>query len=418
MNGIGTTREAVDTINHGHEMPLVGIRVLEFGHMIMGPSCGMILADLGAEVIKIEPQGTGDKSRALGALASGFHCTYNRNKKSISIDFKSKNGREAVLALIESADILTENFRAGAFDSYGLGYDELKAINPRLIYCSLKGFLSGPYENRTALDEVVQMMGGLAFMTGPPGHPSRAGASVNDIMGGMFGVIGILSALLQRKTTGKGSVVKSGLFENCVLLMAQHISRFERTGIPSEPLFNRNGVPWPVYDLFFAKDKRQIFVALVTESQWQRCCTEFEFNGLLRDPDLQDNASRVAARDRILALYSKKFGELALEEIIGRLEKVGCPYAPVVSPDDLLDDFHLNQSDGFLNVEIDPGRIGKIPGLPLQYNGQRPPLRMQPPLVGEHSRELLQSVGYSDQDIDEMIESDLLTVSSRELDRE
>ena len=265
-------------------LPLAGIRVLEFGHMVMGPACGMILADMGADVIKVEPQGTGDKTRHLKSFGSGFHCTFNRNKKSLAIDIKSPQGKSIVLDLIRSADVLTENFREGALEKLGLGYGDLKKINPDLVYCSMKGFLTGPYQNRAALDEVVQMMGGLAYMTGPKGRPSRAGASVNDIMGGMFGVIGILGALLERKATGQGHHVKSGLFENCALLMAQHIASYERTGKESQPLFQRDTQPWPVYELFETKDGQQIFIGLVTDGNWQSFCDEFSLDDFRSDP--------------------------------------------------------------------------------------------------------------------------------------
>lgn len=409
-------QSAYDATGSGGELPLAGIRVLEFAHMAMGPSCGMILADLGAEVIKVEPQGIGDKTRYLGSHAVGFHCVFNRNKKSIAIDYKSDQGKAAILELIKSADVLTENFRDGALERQGMGYEALKQINPRLIYCSLKGFLSGPYQHRTALDEVVQMMGGLAYMTGPPGKPSRAGASVNDIMGGMFGVIGILSALVKRQATGKGGFVRAALFENCALLMAQHIAKFQLTGEPSQSLFQRKESPWPVYDLFGTKDGQQVFLALVTDSQWRLFCSEFELVDLLDDPILQDNLNRVFARDRIQSRVGAIFAQLSMEKIVDRLERVGCPYAPVAKPEDLLEDVHLNQPNGFLPVEVEPGRIGKIPGLPLEYDGQRPPLRLQPPVVGEHSWEVMKSVGYSESELAQLVESKLLTISSRDPD--
>jgi crotonobetainyl-CoA:carnitine CoA-transferase CaiB-like acyl-CoA transferase len=394
--------------------PLEGIRVLEFGHMVMGPSCGLILADLGAEVIKIEPQGKGDKTRYLESFGSGFHCTFNRNKKSLAIDLKSEEGRSIILDLVKSSDLVTENFREGTLDKLGLGYESIKAVNPQIIYCSMKGFLSGPYQNRAALDEVVQMMGGLAYMTGPPGRPSRTGASVNDIMGGMFGVIGILSALYQREKTGNGCLIKSGLFENCVLLMAQHIASYERTGKPSKSLFERETQPWPVYDLFNTKDGEQIFIGLVTDGQWVKFCQEFGLRDFLDDPELQDNASRVATRnDRILPRLASIISRCSLEEIVPRLDNVGCPYAPVAKPESLLDDVHLNESDGFVDVEIEPGKMGRIPRLPLQYDHWRPDLRLQPPLVGEHSRELLYALGHTEEEVDRMISERTLSETPR-----
>jgi len=335
-----------------NDLPLAGIRVLEFGHMVMGPSCGMILADMGADLIKVEPQGTGDKTRHLKSFGTGFHCTFNRNKKSLAVDVKSTQGKEIVLDLIKTADVLTENFREGALEKLGLGYDELRTINPELVYCSMKGFLAGPYQNRTALDEVVQMMGGLAFMTGPQGRPARAGASVNDIMGGMFGVISILAALLQRNKTGRGNEVTSGLFESCALLMAQHIASFGRTGKASQSLFERENQPWPVYELFNTKGSEQIFVGLVTDGHWTNFCDEFGLDDFRSDPQLQNNADRVAARDRILPRLQKIFGQYELDELEIRLEKLGCPFGPVRKPEDLLDDRHLVESGGLVEVEL------------------------------------------------------------------
>lgn len=400
-------------MNEQTKLPLVGIRVLELSHLVMGPCCGLILADMGAEVIKIEPQAAGDKTRKLDSFGSGFHVTYNRNKKSIAVDLKSAIGKAIVMDLVRTADVFTENFRKGAMEKLGLGHEDLRAINPKLIYCSMKGFLPGPYEDRTALDEVVQMMGGLAYMTGPPGKPSRAGASVNDIMGGMFGVIGVLAALQQRHVSGVGSLITSGLFENCALLMAQHIAAFQKTGKPSKSIFNRESQPWPVYDLFDIQDNKQIFIGLVTDGQWQKFCQEFDLDELASRPDLQNNADRAANRDSFLPKLKEMIAVFGFVEITRRLDEVGCPYAPVAKPEDLLDDVHLNQSNGFLNVELESGTLGKIPNLPLQFNNARFPLRLQPPLVGEHSRELLYSLGRTENAVDELIEKGLLTETMR-----
>jgi crotonobetainyl-CoA:carnitine CoA-transferase CaiB-like acyl-CoA transferase len=204
--------------------PLSGLRVVEFTHMIMGPSVGAILASLGAEVIHVEPIG-GDKTRNLVGSGAGFFATFNRGKSSICLDLKSPEGIAVAKRLSDSADILVENYRPGAMDRLGLSYEALAQTNPRLVYCSAKGFLAGPYAERTALDEVAQMMGGLAYMTGPPGKPLRAGASVIDITGGMFGVIAIQAALEERHRTGKGQKVQSALFETTVYLIAQHMAQ-------------------------------------------------------------------------------------------------------------------------------------------------------------------------------------------------
>ena len=241
-------------------LPLAGIRVVEFSHMVMGPSCGLILGDLGADVIKVEPVGEGDNTRRLPGSGAGFFAAFNRNKQSLALDIKAPKGLAFAKKLIARSDALIENFRPGGLDALGLGYDALSIDNPGLIYCSLKGFLSGPYEHRPALDETVQMMGGLAYMTGPPGRPLRAGASVNDIMGGMFAVIGIMGALMERAHTGRGQRIRSALFENNAFLVSQHMAQFAVTGKAAAPMPARIS-SWGIYDVFDTADASQIFIA-------------------------------------------------------------------------------------------------------------------------------------------------------------
>ena len=244
--------------------PLEGIRVVEFSHMVMGPTCGLILADLGADVVKIEPAPDGDKTRRLSGSGAGYFGTYNRNKRSVSVNLKSTEGRKFATQLIRASDVLLENFGAGVLDRLGFGYEAMHKINHRLVYCALKGFLSGPYEQRAALDEVVQMMGGLAYMTGPEGSPLRAGASVNDVMGGLFGVIAIQAAIWEREHTGKGTFVRAGLFENNLFLIAQHMVQYRQTGIPAVPMPERVSA-WAVYDVFDTLDSEKIFIGVVSD---------------------------------------------------------------------------------------------------------------------------------------------------------
>ena len=289
------------------KLPLDGIRVVEFVHMVMGPTCGMVLGDLGADVIKVEPTPKGDNTRRLVGAGAGFFMNFNRNKRSIALDLKSPEGKEVVTRLVTSADIVTENFRPGAMDGLGLGYDDVARFNPKVIYASLKGFLAGPYENRAALDEIVQMMGGLAYMTGPEGRPLRAGSSVNDIMGGMFAAIAILAALNQRRDTGKGQWVKSGLFENCALLVGQHMAQQAVTGKAPAPMPNRIS-PWAIYDLFDTRDGEQLFIGVVTDAQWKQFCEHFERADLTADPALATNAQRVHARPTMIPEIQRMVG--------------------------------------------------------------------------------------------------------------
>lgn len=388
-------------------LPLAGIRVVEFTHMVMGPTCGMILADLGAEVIKVEPL-TGDNTRKLLGSGAGFFPMFNRNKKSIAVDVKDPRGREIILKLITGADVFSENFKGGTMDRLGFGYEALSTLNPRLIYVSHKGFLPGPYDHRTALDEVVQMMGGLAYMTGPEGRPLRAGTSVNDIMGGMFGAIGVLASLQQRARTGKGGEVASALFENNVFLVAQHMMQFAVTGVAANPMPERISA-WAVYDVFKVKDDEQIFLSAVSDTQWTILCKEFGFDDLKNDPRLLTNNDRVKLREWLIPELRERFKPFSATELSQRFEKTGLPYAPITRPQDLFDDPHLLATGGLTPVTIPADNTGagreietRVALLPLALNGERLQLRKTPPKLGEDTRELLQSIGYSDDAIEKL----------------
>ena len=373
-------------------LPLQGIRVAEFCHVVMGPACGLVLADLGAEVIKVEPL-DGDHTRKLVASGAGFFPTYNRNKKSIAVDLKSPPGREAVLKLIAGADVLIENFRPGAMDKLGFGCDAMRKLNPRLVYCSLKGFLPGPYEHRTGLDEVVQMMGGPAYMTGGRYGPLRAGASVNDVMGGMFGAIAILAALHQRSATGSGQYVQSALYENNAFLMAQHMMEGLATGRPVSPMPDRVRA-WALYDNFRTREGELVFVGVVTDTQWKIFCEAFGLQDLLADPVLKTNPQRVEARPRIMPIVSAIFAKMGKQELMDKCEKLGLPFAPIAKPEDLFDDPHLNASGGLTPVTLPNGTKTRVPNLPIEMDGARFGTRLDIPRVGEHTRDVLAGLGY------------------------
>jgi crotonobetainyl-CoA:carnitine CoA-transferase CaiB-like acyl-CoA transferase len=393
-------------------LPLTGIRVVEFSHMIMGPSCGLVLADLGADVIKIEPVGEGDNTRRLPGSGAGFFPSFNRNKRSLSVDLKSPDGIELVKRLIRTADIVTENFRPGGMDALGLGYEALSADHPELIYCSLKGFLAGPYENRAALDEVVQMMGGLAYMTGPPGRPLRAGASVNDIMGGMFAAIGILAAIHERSTTGRGKLIKSALFENNMFLVSPHMAQYAVTGKPASPMPARVSA-WAVYDIFETGDGQQIFLGVVSDTQWRAFCEAYKLDDLLQDASLSTNRQRVEGRDRFMPRLRALFAAQSRDEIVGTCEAVGLPFAPIMRPEDLLADPHLSCPGAMIEVTLADGRTTPIPALPLELSGQRLGLRLDIPRVGEHSRQIADELGYGATVIDELVAAGILTAEAR-----
>jgi crotonobetainyl-CoA:carnitine CoA-transferase CaiB-like acyl-CoA transferase len=393
-------------------LPLTGIRVVEFVHMVMGPTAGLILGDLGADVIKIEPAPDGDNTRRLVGSGAGFFIYFNRNKRSFAVDMKKPEGKALVTRLIGTADVLTENFRPGAMNKLGLSYDDLTRLNPGLVYCSLKGFLSGPYEQRTALDEVVQMMGGLAYMTGPEGRPLRAGTSVNDIMGGMFAVIAILAALRDRDRTGKGQYITSALFENCAFLSAQHMAAEAVTGKALPPFPTRTS-SWAVYDIFDTKDASQLFVAIVTDTQWVNFCETFGQHQLLSDPDLATNRQRVHARARTIPMLAEIFKRYTKSELIAKFEPVGISYAPINTPSDLFDDAHLVTSGGLLDVELPDGRTTRLPGLPLELGGSRLALRRQAPSIGEHSADILEELGLSSSEIDRLVVDGTVVIRPR-----
>ena len=382
------------------ELPLAGVRVVEFTHMVMGPTCGMILGDLGAEVIKVEPL-AGDNTRRLIGAGAGFFPLFNRNKKSLAVDTKDPRGREIVLKLVAAADVFSENFKGGTMEKLGFGYAALAKLNPRLVYVSHKGFLPGPYEHRTALDEVVQMMGGLAYVTGPEGRPLRAGSSVNDIMGGMFGAIGTLAALRARERTGRGQEVQSALFENNVFLVAQHMMQFAVTGKPAAPMPGRISA-WAIYDVFTVRDGELIFLAVVSDTQWAIFCDCFDLGELQVDPRLKTNNDRVVARDWLLPLLRERLREHSAAEIAAIFEARGLPFAPITRPEDLFEDPHLLATGGLapLQVPADGSGAGadidtRVPLLPLALSGQRLPVRANPPRIGADNDVLLGELGYT-----------------------
>ena len=371
-------------------LPLDGIRVVEFSHMVMGPTCGLVLADLGADVIKVEPLGRGDPTRFLGSTGAGFFASFNRNKKSVQLDLDSPHGIESARKLIATADVFLENFRPGALAKKGLGYDALSQANPGLVYCSLKGFLAGPYEKRTALDEVVQMMGGLAYMTGPVGKPLRAGAPVNDMMGGMFGAIAILAALRERDKTGRGQYVQSGLFENCAWLVSTHMMQEVVTGQEPVPM-SAGKRAWGVYDIFDSSDDVRVFIGVVTERQWEL------FTKALGEPELMvpqyaTNNDRSRERETLIPLVARLLRKHSIADIEKMCEVTGLPFARIQKPGDLFDDPHLS-AGGMIALTMPDGKQTRIPGLPMQFGDERLGLRLVLPTPGQHNDEILGPLG-------------------------
>ena len=387
--------------------PLTGIKVIEMTHMVMGPAVGAILGDLGAEVIKIEPI-SGDKTRVLKKSGSGYFLTYNRNKRSLAMDIKKEEGKKIVRSLIRKSDVFIENFRPGAMDKLGFSYEEFSKLNSELIYCSAKGFLKGPYEHRTALDEVAQMMGGLAYMTGPPGRPLRAGSSVIDIMGGMFGAIAILAALQERQTTKKGQKVTSALYENVVYLMGQHMAQTATTGSPPPPMSVRVAA-WAVYDIFDTKDGEQIFIGVVSDTQWKLFCESFGLDDYANDESMDLNKGRVEKRDVIIPRLQELFSTFTKDDLMKKLDSTGLPFAPISKPEDLFDDVHLNESGGLLDIQIPTGGKTKLPAMPINMDDRRFDVHTPVPKVGEHSIKILEELGMDEDEIKDLFDQEVVS---------
>jgi crotonobetainyl-CoA:carnitine CoA-transferase CaiB-like acyl-CoA transferase len=387
--------------------PLAGIRVLDFGHTIMGPCAGLLLADLGADVIKVE-QVEGDATRRLPGFAAGFFATFGRNKRSIAVDLKKPEGKAVVHRLAKSADVLLENYGPGTMERLGCGYDVLKAINPRLVYLAMKGYLAGPYEHRGALDEVVQMQSGLAYMTGPPGRPLRAGAPVIDILGGVFGVVAILSALRERDRTGLGQRVGSALFETAAFMMGPFAVGSAVTGEPMPPLPARKNA-WGVYDVFNTADDKMVFLGVTSDAHWQRFCASFGFADLASDPRLATNAKRCEERGWMLPRLQAAIAALPIEEVCRLAEVANVPWARIGHPADLAHDPQLLANGGLIaaakSVLGGGGPTVDIPGLPLEFGEERrrTVLKKQPPAIGEHSAAVLAEAGFSKEEVESLL---------------
>ncbi|MGB9700992.1 MAG: CaiB/BaiF CoA transferase family protein [Thermodesulfobacteriota bacterium] len=388
-------------------LPLSKIRVLELSHAVMGPTCGLILADMGAEVIKVERAPEGDETRRLKGFGLGFFPFLNRNKKSIALDLKSDRGKEILNKLLISADVFIENFAPGTIERLGFDYERLSYLNPRLIYCALKGFMPGPYEKRPALDEVVQMMGGLAYMTGPLGQPLRAGASVIDILGGTFGAVAILTALYERERTGKGQKVMATLFEATAFLMGQHMAVTAITGKPLPPMPNRVSA-WAIYDKFETKEGEMVFVGVTSDRQWKRFCEVFGLEALAQDGRLATNNDRAANRSWLIPELQKVFRDLTKEELFRLCEQAEIPFSPIAKPEDLFEDPQLNQGGGLLETVLN-GRIKtKLPRIPIRLDDYDFGLRNNPPEVGQDGPEILKSIGMSDEEIAKLKEDKII----------
>ena len=400
--------------------PLAGLKVLEFTHTVMGPTAGLLFAELGADVVKVEPAPNGDHTRRLGGFGAGFFAAFNRNKRSIAIDLKNPEGQAAMHRLAATADIVLENYGPGTMERLNCGYEHLAPHNPRLIYLALKGYLAGPYENRPALDEVVQFQTGLAWMTGPIGQPLRAGASVIDIMGAVFGVVAAQAALRERDQTGKGQRVSSALFECAAFLMSTHMAGMAATGLEARPMPARRGA-WAVYEVFKTAGEGQLFIGVTSDRQWTRFVEEFGLQELAADPRLATNETRLLERAWLIPALQEELLEYPQPEVEARCERCNVSWAPVGQPKDMFVDPHLLATGGLLDVYVSrfgggDGKIVGLPALPMEFGDrQRPGIVRQPPKMGEHNAAILASAGFSESDIARMAANGVIVADSSSL---
>jgi crotonobetainyl-CoA:carnitine CoA-transferase CaiB-like acyl-CoA transferase len=389
--------------------PLAGLRVLEFSHTVMGPTAGLIFAELGADVIKVEPAPKGDHTRGLGGFAAGFFSAFSRNKRSLAVDLKKPEGQAVVHRLVPTTDVVLENYGPGTMERLGCGYEQLAPLNPRLVYLALKGYLAGPYEKRPALDEVVQFQTGLAYMTGPPGQPLRAGASVIDILGAIFGVVAAQAALREREQTGRGQRVGSALFESAAFLMSTHMAGMAATGLEARPMPARRGA-WAIYEVFRTADNGQLFIGVTSDQQWARFVEVFSLQELASDPRLATNLMRLQERAWLIPALQDVLGKLSQTDVEARCEQANVSWARVGQPGDLFTDPHLLATGGLLDVFISrtggtDGRKVGLPALPIEFgpDRDRPGIRRQSPRIGEHSRDVLAEAGFSASEVADLL---------------
>ena len=399
--------------------PLAGLKVLEFTHTVMGPTAGLLFAELGADVIKVEPAPNGDHTRRLGGFGAGFFAAFNRNKRSLAIDLKKPEGQAAIYRLVKNADIVLENYGPGTMERLNCGYEHFSPHNDRLIYLALKGYLAGPYEHRPALDEVVQFQTGLAWMTGPIGQPLRAGASVIDILGAVFGVVAAQAALRERDHTGKGQRVSSALFESAAFLMSTHMAGMAATGLEARPMPARRGA-WAVYEVFKTAGEGELFIGVTSDRQWTRFVDEFGLQELAADPRMATNETRLLERSWLIPALREHLLKYTQADVEARCERCNVSWAPVGQPKDMFVDPHLLATGGLLDVYVSrfgggDGKIARLPALPIEFGDrQRPGIARQPPKMGEHNEEILAEAGFSTREISALADASVIVMEKQQ----
>ncbi len=393
---------SIDTSRPGSSaLPLAGLKVLELGHIVAGPAAGQILADMGADVIKVESVDGGDQVRQMpGAMSAMFHFL-NRNKRSVALDLKGE-GAAIFLQMATGADVVIDNYSYGAVDRLGLGYDVVSQTNPGLVWLSIKGFLPGPSESQPMLDELAQMAGGLAFMTGTEQKPMRAGASIIDIGAAAYGIIAVLAALRQRDTTGQGQRIVAGLYETSVYYVAQWMATAqfgEQESVPLATMQQGTRMGFSVYQLFDTLDGNRVFVGIMSDAHWVRFIKVFGPDTLLDDARFMASADRLVNRAELNAAIGAVLARYTSEDAMARLKTANIPFAPIRRPDQLHAEAHLRASGQLVETPFPNGKTGQLPKLPFRASGFDMPLRSEAPALGADTADVLAALGYSEDDL-------------------
>lgn len=386
-------------------LPLEGVRVLELARTVAGPFCSMTLADMGADVIKIEEPSRGDETRGMAPFWKGEGAVYlavNRNKKSVAVDLKSDAGREIVLRLAESCDVLIENFRTGTAERLGLGYAQVSARNPRIIYCSVSGFgRSGPIAHKAAYDFIMQGYAGVMSVTGTPdGEPVRIGYPSVDITAGLLAYGGIMTALWAREKTGRGQLVQSSLLAGQIATMTYFAVATQATGVSPKPMGHATGAVAP-YQAFMAAD-RYFLLAVGNDGLWRRFCRAIDRSEWIDDPRYATNAARVAGRSELVSSLTDLFRARPAADWVDLMDEYGVPASLIQNIAEVLEDEQVRDQE--LVVSLPHPKIPelKVAGVPLKLSETPGRLSSPPPMLGEHTRETLREIGFDDRELDEL----------------
>lgn len=386
-------------------MALEGLRVVDLSRTFAGPLSTMLLADNGADVIKVEEPGAGDETRGWSPFWNGHSCmflTFNRNKRGITVNLKAPEGRDLILDLAKNADVFVESFRAGTADKMGLGYEEVRAVNPRIVYCSISGYgRTGPYAHKPGYDLILQGFGGLISTTGNPGEPPvRIGYSTVDVTAGLVAYSGMMTALMARERTGQGQRVEASLLEGQILTMGYHAISYFGTGLVPGPLGRGHPAIVP-YQIFEASDGYFI-VGVANDGLWRRFCTGLGLDHLVDDPKFAKNADRVTNRSELVGVLQEMFLKETRAYWVDKLESAGVPVGPINRVDEALNDPQTRARDMVVSIPHPDIPDFQTFGTPLKLEGTPGSIRRPPPRLGEHTDEVLGEYGFSPETINSL----------------